>query len=1027
MNWLIPKNSSVGWKEGNTLLDTFEICNKLGQGGMGEVWRVRNAVLQEDYAVKRARLSTPVERRNFMAELITWIGLPDHPNIVNCRFFRTAAEELLIFSELVKGFSLSKLIESRAYGTEEVIDIAIQIAQGLEAAHHQGVVHQDMKPDNVLISAKGEVKVTDFGLARARIAAEPQFTLGNESYRKVTYLGGTFAYFSPEQGRCHAERLAKVSKDRQTKLTSLTDIWSWGASILELLIGYRPWNRGELAASTFEDYLRGEQDDCYIKQIPSELASVIGKALTTNTEDRWQSLAEPMEALLAISKLPTRYAHIAPRTMTPEQDSSLDRHSQRYGLWWQSSEDVISQTLRILGKDPATASDFLINVSASGKTWFLANLFAYEEAIRLMAPAATSGTEALAESLADLYQGKAFLHLTLNDQEGAFTAFNVTTAIYEQLVQQGRSDLLKRLADCYANKASFFQDESGAEAIELVDRAIAKYEALAPIHDPQTLKDLAIAYSNKAAILFKGHSEASNESIPWFKKAIEMIESLLANNRTIQLEIELARCYSNLGLIITVFGDDANSSIEYQDKAIQIYERLVLKEQQNQLADRLAESYFKRAVNLSLDSKEYSELMDKAIAILEPLIENQRRTDLAVVLAICYEKKGSLLASREDKQGVDVLTKGIKRLEDLAYKEGLLHVVPHLVSLYHKMAAAVALTFRDAGKSLEFNDKAIKLLERVLKRERNDGMARTLAACYKEKAVDLGVMRHHAASFEEYGRAANLFRQIFKDDNETLEELLDCRRTQVTLAEKQGDLDLAQSVIAEAINFYESRVHAVNLKIRKELVNCYRDQATLALKQDDLHLARHANFQAISISGSLIAESEDSNLKLELAESYLQGAMLLDLTAGPDRAEVTSAYERAIQLFEQLIAAGRKDVLPRLSFCREKKQLSAKLQLVAQPGNANIESEIAALEHDVHVRGKIVRAIELAELYLNRLTALIASGTSTSGIREGISTAVRQCNELADTAILEGRNDIFEKLSDTQARIKRLAESLRID
>ena len=581
---------------------------------MGEVWRVQNTVLQEDYAVKRATLSTPIERRNFMAELITWIGLQDHPNIVSCRFFRTAAEDLLIFSELVTGCSLSKLIDSRVYGLQEVIDIAIQIAQGLEAAHQQRIVHQDVKPDNVLISTKGEVKVTDFGLARACVAAEMGRTPRDESDSEVTYLGGTPAYFSPEQGRCEAERSTKLPEHSQTRLTALTDIWSWGASILELLIGYRPWIRGEVAGLALDEYLGGHYEDCHIQDIPVELASVLRKALTANTEDRWQNLTEPIEALLAISKSPSRYAHIAPRKVAEEFGGVLARESQRYRQRWQSPEDVISTTLQILGEDQAVTSNFLINVSGSVKTWLLANLFAYEEAIRLMSEAVATGRETLEEQLAELYQGKAFLHLTLNDEEGAFTAFAMTTAIYEQLVQRGRSDLTKRLTDCYANKANVFHDQGSRDAIDLLDHAITNYEALvASTGDREIFKDLAIAYSNKANMLF--HDEASSEPISWLKKAIAVIENLLENQPSVQLETDLARCYSNLGLI-THFDDEAKGSIEYQNKAIEIYERLVNKEQQEQLADSLANCYLKNAVNYPFGSEQYLKSFDRAIGIL---------------------------------------------------------------------------------------------------------------------------------------------------------------------------------------------------------------------------------------------------------------------------------------------------------------------------------------------------------------------------------------------------------------------------
>ena len=124
---------------------------QLGAGGTGKVYLPRSRSTGQPFAVKRAFLRNEDSRRNFLAELRTWIDLPEHPHLVACRFFRTAGDEVVIFAEYVEGGSLADWIrERRLTGLEQILDAAIQFAWGLHAAHAFGLVHQDVKPSNAL-------------------------------------------------------------------------------------------------------------------------------------------------------------------------------------------------------------------------------------------------------------------------------------------------------------------------------------------------------------------------------------------------------------------------------------------------------------------------------------------------------------------------------------------------------------------------------------------------------------------------------------------------------------------------------------------------------------------------------------------------------------------------------------------------------------------------------------------------------------------------------------------------------------
>ena len=107
------KPTSQDWPTGHKILDDYEVMRVLGEGGMGNVYLVRSLSTGMQFAVKRAKGLEDADRKNFLAELQTWIDLPDHPNLVSCRFFRTVEAEILIFAEYVEGGSLHDWIESR--------------------------------------------------------------------------------------------------------------------------------------------------------------------------------------------------------------------------------------------------------------------------------------------------------------------------------------------------------------------------------------------------------------------------------------------------------------------------------------------------------------------------------------------------------------------------------------------------------------------------------------------------------------------------------------------------------------------------------------------------------------------------------------------------------------------------------------------------------------------------------------------------------------------------------------------------
>lgn len=219
------------WQVGDVIDDLYEVTALLGQGGMGSVHRVRHRSWGADLAVKSAHpqlLATPRGAESFVREAETWVGLGSHPHLASCYYVRTLGGVPRIFAEYVEGGTLRQWIErGELQERPRVLDVAIQVAWGLAYAHERGLVHQDVKSDNVLMTPDGTARVSDFGLARAAQAGQ------------VANAGMTPAYCSPEQSRGEA-------------LTDRTDVWSWGVVVLEMLAGEVTWMSGVAAPDVLE-------------------------------------------------------------------------------------------------------------------------------------------------------------------------------------------------------------------------------------------------------------------------------------------------------------------------------------------------------------------------------------------------------------------------------------------------------------------------------------------------------------------------------------------------------------------------------------------------------------------------------------------------------------------------------------------------------------------------------------------------------------------------------------------------------
>ena len=189
-----------------TRLDTFEIVAPLGAGGMGEVYRARDATLKRDVAIKvlpEYWSRDPERLRRFEQEAQAAAAL-NHPNIVSIFHVGQYDGSPYIVTELLHGETLRERLRKGPMRLREVLDYGVELARGLAAAHDAGIVHRDLKPENILVTKDGRVKILDFGLAKLDPAKVSKYRRGHRQLSTADHPGhvlGTVGYMSPEQVR----------------------------------------------------------------------------------------------------------------------------------------------------------------------------------------------------------------------------------------------------------------------------------------------------------------------------------------------------------------------------------------------------------------------------------------------------------------------------------------------------------------------------------------------------------------------------------------------------------------------------------------------------------------------------------------------------------------------------------------------------------------------------------------------------------------------------------------------------------
>jgi serine/threonine protein kinase len=782
------------WAEENILLGDFRVERILGSGGMGAVYLVRSCSTGYQYAVKRSHIPDLANRRQFLTELLTWIDLPDHPLVAACRFFRSVEQLVVVFAEFVSGGSLSDWIRTGRLNTlEEILDVAIQFAWGLHVIHELGLVHQDVKPGNVLITEEGLTKITDFGLARARAVARIE-SVNPESSILVSAELGTRGYRSPEQ----ADGLS---------LSRKTDMWSWGLSVLEMFRGSEPVADGQAASDSLDIYLQNGPDRENLPAMPEGVIEILRRCFRDDPTERWATMLDTANALKVVYReaLGRDYPRSDPLFPTRPPTQAIDYERVTSIGEWIDPQYWLTYALQVEGRDLAEAELLLFrDVSYSRKARAVADLIGYDEVYVINHNRIARGDEVLQPAQAMLCLNKAVVHGSVGDVGGMLELSDEAISLLQPFVQHLRSSELAAEAIGWAienetviNEAFFMGD---ASAINLIQPVMEDPEVSQLVVEALSWILLNNAIFCKAnALIMAGELE---RSIQLYDYVTQTLDSQLQTQRhrsqqseatrrgREQIVIYLAEAHQNKAQALQMLGRFDQAMREF-DRALQLWATEV-SEPSRRAFNVASISVPKARLLLMLNRVDDGlDVCNQGIALLEPFASSHDNWQTKDILARLYlNKAGLLLQRRSNPDPLRTLANSIRNW---------FNPQTQVDSDLNQLEAAA--------------DQSIQLWEPLVREYGRNELSENLGKAYTMKGIALRNRRNPQEAQACLEQAIQIFEQLVY--NEGRQDLFD---------------ELARACLNQANSLDDAGIHEVALR---------RYNQTIELRSQLMQLTNH--------------------------------------------------------------------------------------------------------------------------------------------------------------------------------------------